>query len=70
MKDNNTFNETYIVRATYQKNDGFWTKTETKINVPVVYGVNEKNNHQKAGELFLKQNKELKNLEIYSIIYV
>lgn len=35
-KNNSTFNETYIVKATYQKNDGFWTKTETKVNVPVV----------------------------------
>jgi hypothetical protein len=65
----NTFEEPYTVLAWYQKEDGFWDKISVTQNVSVVNGVNEKNNHEKAKELFLENNKHLNNLEVKSVIY-
>ena len=67
--NNNTFGEGYTIKGTYQKEDGFYTSFEETQLVFVVHGVNEKNNHQKAKELFIKENKHLKNLNIHSVIY-
>lgn len=64
-----TFDEGYTLKGTYQKENGYYTHFETTQNVPVVHGVNEKNNHEKAKELFIKANKHLKDLKIHAIIY-
>jgi TRAP-type uncharacterized transport system substrate-binding protein len=68
-KKNEYFDEAYTIKAIYQDNDGFWKYINETQLVPVKHGINEKDNHQKAGELFLKERKELKNLQIKSIIY-
>jgi len=65
----NTFGEGYTIKAIYQKEDGFWKHIEEVQLVQVAHGVNEKHNHEKAKELFSKQNKHLKNLKINSVIY-
>ena len=64
-----TFEEAYTIKGVYQKIDGFYTSFKTTQVVQVKHGVNEKNNHKKAKELFLKENKHLKNLEVHSVIY-
>lgn len=68
-KKKNTFGEAYAIKAIYQKEDGFWGYIESVQIVRVIHGVNEKCNHEKAGKLFLGENKNLKNLKINSIIY-
>lgn len=68
-KSNNTFGEPYTIKAIYQKENGFWTNIEETQIVEVVHGVNEKNNHKKARDLFFKENKHLHNLQINSVIY-
>jgi uncharacterized protein YktA (UPF0223 family) len=68
-KKKNTFGEAYTIKATYQKEDGFWTTIEITQVVEVVHGVNEKCNHDKAATQFLKENKHLKNLKIKSVGY-
>lgn len=68
-REKNTFGEAYTIKATYQKEDGFWTTIETTQIVEVVHGVNEKCNHDEAAMLFLKDNKLLKNLKIKSVMY-
>ena len=68
-KKDNYFVETYTIKGTYQKVDGFYTSFEKTQGVKIEHGVNEKNNHEKAKELFLKENKHLKDLEIHSVIY-
>jgi hypothetical protein len=65
----NTFGEAYTIKAIYQKEDSYWEHIETTQLVQVIHGVNEKCNHQKAKELFLKENKHLKNLKVNSTIY-
>lgn len=68
-KKSTTFDEAYTIKGTYQKEDGFYTHFEETQLVPVQHGVNEKVNHTKAQELFVAQNKHLKNLTIKSVIY-
>lgn len=68
-KTKDTFDEAYTIKAEYQKEDGFWTTIKITQLVPVTNGVNEKNNHEKAKQLFLKDNKHLKNLRVKSVIY-
>jgi len=69
MKNNKTFGETYTIKAEYQKDDGFWVTFEKTQIVEVYHGINEKYNHKKAENLFIKENKHLKNLKIKSVIY-
>lgn len=66
---NKTFGEAYTIKANFQKDDGFYEDIIVTQIVEVIHGVNEKNNHIKAGKLFLKENKHLKNLKIKSVIY-
>ena len=68
-KQKKTFGEAYTIKAIYQKEDGFWENIEITQLVKVTHGVNEKNNHAEAGKLFLKENKDMKNLKINSIHY-
>lgn len=68
-KVKNTFLEAYTIKGTYQKEDGFYTSFEETQVVRVKHGVNEKNNHQKAKELFIQEHKHLKDLKIHSVIY-
>ena len=65
----NTFEEAYTIKGTYQKEDGFWTTIKETQLVDVVHGINEKDNHEQAEELFREQNKHLKNLKIHAINY-
>jgi hypothetical protein len=65
----NSFNEQYLIKAKYQKEDGYWTYIEKSQDVEIINGVNEKNNHEKAKEQFLLENKHLKNLSVQSVIY-
>lgn len=60
----NTFGEAYTIKGTYQKEDGFYTSFEETQLVSVVHGVNEKNNHLKAKELFIKENKQIENIRV------
>jgi hypothetical protein len=69
MKNNKTFGEAYTIKAEYQKDDGFWVTFEKTQIVEVYHGINEKYNHKKAENLFIKENKHLKNLKIKSVIY-
>jgi hypothetical protein len=69
MKRNKTFGEAYTIKAIYQEENGLWVNIEDTQLVDVVHGVNEKNNHEEAGRLFMKKKSHLKNLEIKSIIY-
>lgn len=64
-----TFKEGYTIKANYLKNDGFYEYLEQTIYVDVIHGINEKNNHRKAKQLFLEQNKHLKKLEVTRVIY-
>lgn len=68
-KKNSTFNEPYTIKGVYRREDGFYEYFEETHCVPVIHGVNEKNNHQKAKESFIKKNGHLKNLQINSVIY-
>lgn len=44
-----TFNEEYEVKYDYQKPDGYWVFSNIEtFSVPVMHGVNEKNNHNRA----------------------
>jgi hypothetical protein len=56
-KDVNTFQEAYTIKGTYQKDDGFYTSFEETQLVPVSHGVNEKNNHNDAVEIFMNYTK-------------
>jgi hypothetical protein len=67
---NKTFKEPYLVKAWHLKSDGFWEKIEQCINVEVVHGRNEKNNHKKARRQFMEINKKLKNLAIINVLYI
>lgn len=45
-----TFKEQYTVKLNYKKPDGYWIVGEAiDVFVEVEHGVNEKNNHEKAG---------------------
>jgi hypothetical protein len=51
----NTFMEQYQVSIDYQKPDGYWVCSHKEyIFVPVEFGVNEKNNHDKAAAMVKK----------------
>jgi hypothetical protein len=63
------FDEAYTIKATYQEDDGLWKKIVLTQTVPVKHGINEKCNHDRAKKLFLEQNRDLKNLEVISVIY-
>lgn len=66
-----TFKEFYIINYTYQKDDGYWVFSEKKeIYITIKHGDNEKDNHQLAEDMFIKQNKHLKSLKINSVTYV
>lgn len=63
-----TFNEEYIVKVNYQKDDGYWVIGEVvDVSVPVEHGVNEKNNHNRAANLVQSQ---FVNCEVVSVKYV
>lgn len=70
VKDKNTFGEAYTIKGTYKKDDGFYTSFDRVVVVKVKHGVNEKNNHKKAEEQFINENKHLKDLKIHSVTYV
>jgi len=62
------FEELYLVKFSYKKSDGFWEQSKIEdVYVEVEYGINEKNNHNKAKEII--QNK-YKGCKIISVIYV
>jgi hypothetical protein len=69
MKD--YFKETYLVRYDlYHKDIGYWIRNaEELVNVVVKHGVNEKNNHEKAGDI-LKEKFSSSVVDIQQIIYV
>lgn len=70
MKKKNIFEELYIIKFEYQKEDGFYETSEAEVLVDVFHGVNEKSNHDKAENKFLLENKNLKNLTIKCVTYV
>jgi hypothetical protein len=52
----NTFKETYFVKLNYQKDDGYWvTGHIVEIDIDVIHGQNEKNNHDRAKKAALEQ---------------
>ena len=62
--------EGYIINYTYQKDDGYWVFSEKK-EIYIDIGNNpEKDNHQLAENMFIKENKHLKNLKINSVTYI
>lgn len=64
-----TFGEAYTIKATYQKDDGFWATIEVTEVVRVKHGDHEKGNHERAEVQFIKANRHLKHLKINRVIY-
>ena len=63
------FNEAYTIKGNYIDDDGFLKYINETQLVKVKHGVNEKDNHEEAADLFIKAHKHLKNLEITAITY-
>lgn len=63
-----TFNEEYLVSFDYQNEEGYWRNGDAPevILVKVVSGMNEKNNHEKAREIFIKK---FPNRRVLSVTY-
>jgi hypothetical protein len=66
----NHYEELYIVKYEYQKEDGFYETSEADILVDIVDGMHEKVNHEEARLKFQSENKHLRNLTIKKVIYV
>jgi hypothetical protein len=62
-----TFGEEYEISLDYQKSDGYWVMSHLiLVSVPVVYGINEKDNHDKAEAI---AKKLYPNCKINKIVY-
>lgn len=67
MTKKKTFPEEYEIDYAFQREDGYWTwGAKASVFVEVEHGVNEKNNHAKAKELFLQSHPKAK---IHSVTY-
>lgn len=63
----NTFNEQYEIIYDYKKPDGFWAiSAKETVMVKCQHGVNEKNNHNKAKEIFESNHPEAR---VHSVMY-
>lgn len=68
-KKHRFFNEAYDIKYWYTNDEGFLRQGEETVLVPVIHGIKEKDNHEKAFNILKAQKPFIKRKDVISISY-